>query len=325
MLLPAIDFANHPAYGPEAERITPEERAAAMAEYGGYLAQARRGFAPYQKVWQSPDRLSNPTGSTIFDDLVRDGIVGIRLAPDQKALLSRVAAPYVERLRDGIAGGPDRDAANAQIRLEFHEFKDTDVGALLKRILGGFELMPIVSAYLGLPKVALKLVHFKITTSDVAVSRGVTRVFGDIEFPDPRTRYFHVDAPPCDLKLIFYLSEVLDIRQGAFSYIPGSQAAPYLELEEFAVRAATTEFALERTAAGRRKLMCLPEMYRQRIDFGSDILDDSSLARDLLARERVFPSSEADMLLFDSKGLHRGAMVSEGTRLVMQATFQGLV
>jgi hypothetical protein len=326
VLLPSIDFGNHPAYAGLACDISSDERAAAVNQYAGNLAQARKGLAPFQKVWQSPGRRPTPNASPIFEGLVRDGIVGLTPPNALRALSDEVSAPYIARLRAQIAASTQEVANAAQIRLDYNELLRSDVGSLVKQILGGFELMPIVSAYLGMEKVAVKAVHFKITDNRVSRGRGTLDVFQDPDVPDPATRYFHVDAPPCDLKLILYLSDVLDISQGPFSYVVGSHAAPYISLEEFAVRAATQAFVGKgRGAEGRRKLMCIPEMYRQRIDFGSDLLDDSPVARDLLARERVFYSNAAEMLLFDSKGVHRGAMVTRGTRLVMQVTLQGLV
>jgi len=331
MLLPSIDFGNHPAYAALAREISSDERAATVNQYAGNLAQARKTLAPFQKVWQSPDRQPAPNASPIFEGLVRDGIVGLTPPTALRALSDEVSAPYIARLRAQIASSTQEVANAAQIRLEYNELLRSDVGSLVKKIIGYFELMPIVSAYLGMEKIAVQVVHFKITDNGISRGQGNLDVFQDPDMPDPATRYFHVDGPPCDLKLILYLSDVLDISQGPFSYVVGSHAAPYISLEEFAVRVATQAFCSTATvghnrgAEGRRKLMCIPEMYRQRIDFGSDLLDDSPVARDLLARERVFYSNAAEMLLFDSKGVHRGAMVTRGTRLVMQVTLQGLV
>ena len=325
MLLPNIDYANHPSYAAVSQEISRQEREAVVGQYAAYMAQARKGFAPYQNAWQSPDRLPTPKSSPIRGDLVRDGIVGLTLPAALGAYLADMAAPYIARLHEQIAAGSGDRAAAAQIRLEYFDILTSDVGAFVKRLLADFELMPTISAYLGMPKVAVKLVHFKITDNEVSRSRGTLDVYPEPDMPDPATRYFHVDAPPCDLKLILYLSEVSELSQGPFSYVVGSHAAPYLTLEEFAVRAATQEFVSTRDPGARRKLMCLPEMYRQRIDFGSDLLEDSPVARDLLARERIFYSNDAEMVLFDSKGIHRGAMVTQGTRAVMQVTFQGLV
>jgi hypothetical protein len=234
-----------------------------------------------------------------------------------KGQLHDVAAPQIQALRE--------QEDKAQTRMEFNEIASSDVGAVLKRVIGHFGLMPMISAYLGMPKVAVPVVHFKLADTQFARTRGMVDVFPDGDFPDPSTRYFHVDAPPCDLKLIIYLSEVHELSDGPFSYVIGTHASPYLTLEEFAVRAATQEFARSRSAGNRRKLMCLPEIYRQRIDFGSDLLEDNPVARQLLAKERVFYSQDADMVLFDSKGIHRGAMVNRGSRAVMQVTFQGLL
>lgn len=325
MLLPVVDFANHPAYGPSAALITQAERAQALEKYGRILDQVRRKYAPYQFAWGSPARLGNPSHSPIYDDLVRDGIVGLSLPADLKARVRAIAGPYVAALRDKLAAGPGEKGANAQTRLEYNDFLKTELGDLLRLLLRTYDIMPIVSAYLGLPKVALKLVHYKITTPGVSRARGVLEVFPDGCVADPATRYMHVDAAACDLKIIIYLSDVTDGAHGPFSYVPGTHGAPYLSLEEFAVRAAATEFAARRSADARRLLMCLPEMYRQRIDFGSDLDPATPVARDLLARERTFLSGDADMILFDSKGIHRGAMVTEGERVIMQATFQGMV
>ncbi|MDA9975447.1 hypothetical protein N9F34_01255 [Alphaproteobacteria bacterium] len=325
MLLPSIDFNNHPAYAALALDISSDERAAAVNQYDGNLAQARKSLAPFSKVWQSPGRQPAPNASPIFEGLVCDGIVGLTPPTALRALADEVSAPFIARLRAQITASTQELSSAAQIRFSYDELRRSNVGRLVAKILGYFELMPIVSAYLGMEKVAVKAVHFKITDNVVSQDRGTLDVFQDPSMPDPDTRYFHVDAPPCDLKLILYLSDVLDISQGPFSYVVGSHAGPYITLEEFAVRAATQAFAPGRSAEERRKLMCIPGIYRQRIDFGSDLLDGSPIARDLLERERVFYSNVTEMLLFDSKGIHRGAMVTRGTRRVMQVTFQGVV
>ena len=325
MILPTIDFANHPAYAPFVESITPDERKAETDRYAAKLAAARRNLAKFQHAWGSPNRHTPPGDGALFRDLVNDGITRIHLPGALKSMLQTISVPYMAGLEEQLEDRNSRSGGLATTRLSFEDLVASDFMPFLKAFLNEFEIMPLISAYLGLPKIALKVMHIKLTNTTVSVTRGVIDVFQDQAFPDPPTRYFHVDAPPCDLKVIFYLSEVTDIAHGPFSYVSGTHSAPYASLEEFAVRAATTDFIVDRSASGRKSLMCLPEMYRQRIDFGSDLAPDLPISQSLLERERIFYSNEADGVLFDSKGTHRGAMVSNGTRAVVQLTFQAIV
>lgn len=325
MLLPVIDFANHPAYAPLASQVTDAERAAAIEEYKGFADNARRNLARYRPFWNSPGRGANPNNSPIYEPMVKDGYAPLHLPLGLKAQALELGMPHFEAMRARIQGDPDRAMTHAAVKLDLNDIIGSQYATLLGGILNEFGIMPAVSSYLGMPNIAVKQLQFKIASAHWTEASGAPGAFPDIEGEDgTAAEQLHVDAPACDIKLIVYLSEVLDRSHGPFSYVPGTQANPYLSLDEFALRVATNSFVIDRSIAGRHRLMQLPEMYRQRIDFGADLEPGGRVVTELLARERVFYSNQVDGILFDTKGVHRGALIRSGERLIMQATLQGM-
>jgi hypothetical protein len=171
----------------------------------------------------------------------------------------------------------------------------------------------------------VKVVHFKVTDNTQPEVSGMRGVFADCGLPDTPLTSLHVDATIADMKAIFFLSDVDDDLDGPFRYVCGSNHPPLTPFDDYVKRISTQAFAGTRTAAARRRLMALPPEDRQRTDFGSDLPQDHALRAQVAEAERTFYTRDVDMVLFDSRGVHRGGIVASGQRAVMQISFQGLI
>ena len=60
--------------------------------------------------------------------------------------------------------------------------------------------------------------------------------------------------------------------------------------------------------------MALPPEDRQRTDFGSDLPQDHALRAQVAEAERTFYTRDVDMVLFDSRGVHRGGIVASSDK-----------
>jgi hypothetical protein len=68
----------------------------------------------------------------------------------------------------------------------------------------------------------------------------------------------------------------------------------------------------------RRLFHALPKLLRRKAKFGNDLPPDHPGLARLLATEKRFGSAEGDLILFDDRGMHRGGLLEEGERIMMQ-------
>jgi hypothetical protein len=67
----------------------------------------------------------------------------------------------------------------------------------------------------------------------------------------------------------------------------------------------------------RRSFAALPAAWRQKGAFGNDVLDDTSLANAIQAGLWAINGKKGSIVMFDTKGVHRGGMVLSGERRVI--------
>jgi hypothetical protein len=128
------------------------------------------------------------------------------------------------------------------------------------------------------------------------------------------TSYMHVDSVHWpNIKALIYLDDV-GPDQGPFRYVCGSHRLmqPY----EAAVRKTNDKLRHQLV-----ELCALPPEYAQHAIFGDYIDPESPEARALLAREAQVCDGGSDLVLFDNNGVHRGGMVREGHRYMLQCAF----
>jgi hypothetical protein len=120
------------------------------------------------------------------------------------------------------------------------------------------------------------------------------------------------------VKAIVYLSRVTE-RTGPFSYVIGSHRFRDRWLHRLARRAVHKSRILQRWAPEQRRLFyALPSALRHKAEVGNDFRLDDQPAAALLAAEKQFTSSEGAFILFDNAGIHRGGLVDEGRRVIVQ-------
>ena len=130
--------------------------------------------------------------------------------------------------------------------------------------------------------------------------------------------YAHIDSTVEAMKVIIYLSREVTAARGAFRYFPGSHRAA--GPADLAIRKSNDRCGWENVfvPADRRAFATLPAALQKKANFGNDLIDPEAAAAVLLC-ERVLESCDGDMLLFDTDGVHRGAMFDEpGERKILQ-------
>jgi len=317
MPLPSIDYDAHPAYVGLAE-----PSGTLPDEYRARLERALDFVDRFSHAWGQPGRRGSKT--TGYDQLVADGITPIPLTSGFKSTLEDLLSPRFEAAATSL-NDPERRRAAAVTRFTTDELRQPGNSDVLKAV-HALELetsfIDAASAYLGLDAF-LQAVHLKTEDAGQPEASGKRGVFGDIGLEDPASVYMHTDATCMNLKMIVYLSPVEAEEDGPFKFCIGSPDAHRCDPETYAKRLATERYCQARDPKSRITLMALPPEYRNRFDFGSDLLEGDPVIGELLASEQTFTTNEADAILFDTSGVHRGAMIQQVVRRVLQVTIQG--
>ena len=141
-------------------------------------------------------------------------------------------------------------------------------------------------------------------------------------FPDaglkslPPTAYCHRDASGGDLKAIIYMTDV-DDRTGPFSYVVGSNRMRISRVDDLICEANDSNGLAGTDARARARFAALPRKLRQKGSFGNDLTPDSVLGREIIAGLWSVTAPRGSIILFDTKGIHRGGMVEDGERRVI--------
>jgi len=234
------------------------------------------------------------------------------LDPERKAAIRRAVDKYVEQLRRLDTGGKDL-AVNPAIALEW---KPT---LAYRRPLGAavrdLELGPIASSYLGYPVNITTVALHRNRASDGWRSQR----YADVGLSPTRTVNYHFDSNSGVLKCMVYLNDV-DADGGPFCYIERSHRWRMDLFQRISAQAMVYTITLE-SPRERVFLLKLPEEMQNVSQFGDDVPDGSPVQERMLAGERQFASRDADVILFDNFGLHRGGITRRGERIALQLTF----
>lgn len=140
--------------------------------------------------------------------------------------------------------------------------------------------------------------------------------FADLPSDERPARYFHKDASGGDVKAILYMSDV-GPASGPFGYAVGSHAVPRTALVNWIEETNDQSGFSSTDPVARRKFMALPAFLRRKCAVGNDLLPGDETTDRLLRAEWVITAPRGHIVLFDTKGFHRGGMVSEGEREVL--------
>lgn len=118
-----------------------------------------------------------------------------------------------------------------------------------------------------------------------------------------------------------YLFESRGRKNGPFSFLKGTNNIK-IGILECVTRISNDKARLDKCVPEKRQLFAaLPRIFQKKAEFGNDLTDEG-IIKDLLADEYRFTSKDGDLIFFDNNGFHRGGMVEEGKRVIMQVTLK---
>ena len=142
------------------------------------------------------------------------------------------------------------------------------------------------------------------------------RTFPDMPALERPCSYVHKDASGGDIKAMIYLSDVGE-RSGPFIFAVGSHPPRRTRLADW-VEETNDQSGFSGTNPDvRARFMSLPRLMRRKCAFGNDVRPGSEFAARILRSEWVILASRGHLVMFDTKGFHRGGMVTEGERAVI--------
>lgn len=142
------------------------------------------------------------------------------------------------------------------------------------------------------------------------------RIFPDKSGPLPSTAYFHRDASGGDIKAIIYLSDV-GPDNGPFSFAVGSHRIRLTRTDDHICEANDSNGMASTDLLQRRAFAALPGRLRQKGAFGNDLTDQDPASAALLKSVWPITAPAGSVVVFDTKGIHRGGMVLQGERRVI--------
>jgi ectoine hydroxylase-related dioxygenase (phytanoyl-CoA dioxygenase family) len=333
-----VDYESHAAYGELVTRPSLKTRLAALAIFGAGMARLlfkraiKYEFIPYHvRADRSlPGRarfLGAALGNLVSGDarkrklnsagggagaMAANGIHVVTMPVPDFAALEAASATEFQRLaaRRGASNGQRafEESRGQASRLEQQELFDT-----IERVLRDAGVFETATAYLGRKA---QLIDVNPQINDVSDS-----FWRDI-FPDanlgslPPTAYCHRDASGGDLKAIIYMTDVSE-RNGPFSYVVGSNRMRISRLDDLICEANDSNGLAATDPRARALFAALPKKLRQKGSFGNDLIPDSPLGREIGQGLWAVKAGKGSIVLFDTKGIHRGGMVEDGERRVI--------
>jgi len=309
---PEIDYAAHPYYAPFLAGIGETERQAVWARFAAVHAEV----AAQQKAC-ADFRLAHPHAETSrpaeLETLDRDGILPLRLQASNLDAILEVTAPFEARLAEQRAGLEPERLAVAGASLKICGPKDPEQ-AVFEELLARYGVFELCRRHKGLPY----RLKFVVLQHNAHSDQGLSLVCSYDDKVRSPSFYAHIDSTVEAMKVIIYLTRDVTAARGAFRYFPGSHLAS--GPEDLAIRKSNDRCGWEPVfePANRRAFAALPAAFRRKANFGNDLLDPEA-AGAVLSWERVLDSSGGDLLLFNTDGVHRGAMFDEpGERKILQ-------
>jgi len=306
MRLPA--GSGQPALGSEANGFPLKHRALALlrvVQMSSYVMGVR--------AWQSLQRVawmrSGPDAR--MEDLEREGIFSRRLSPVRKQALADAARPWFVRLEAWRAAVPQGGRQYCHTRSVPAR---RDAPGLYEAVADALDEAGILSSvrnYLGC-RAEVRSVALQINDEHDNFWRAH---FGERGLPVPPTAFFHIDNTYGVVKAIFYLSDVGEAN-GPFSYVPRTHRLEVGWFEALILRA--VDIWIDVYPQERPLFAALPRSLRRKAKFGDDLVAGDAQGQWLLEHERVMTSRDGDVFVFDVNGVHRGGMVKEGERRIIQ-------
>jgi hypothetical protein len=282
----------------------------AARSFGDRVAFAAIGF---KNMFGRARSKRAPNGrSALSQQLLDNGIVGVQIPEYRMMELQALGDGHFKALAERRGCRPNRR--------EFDESRTTadprdsaELFALLNTILTEAGVFDAARDYVGRD---VSLIDVNPQINDPSDTFWLD-IFPDQEGqPLPKAAYFHRDASGGDLKVIFYCSDVGQ-NNGPFTYAIGSNRMLISKVDDL-LREANDHNGLSGTTPElRRRFAALPEMFRRKGTFGNDLLDDALLASAIEQASWEVTAPKGSIVVFDTKGIHRGGMVEQGERRVI--------
>ena len=257
---------------------------------------------------------NSANGDLVFNEMQSNGVSVISIPTANLDLLTKVANDSFVKLKakrekKANAGGRDFEESRSYASRE-------NANALfnsVETILNESGILLAASKYL---RRDASLIDINPQINDVTDNFWIN-IFTDIQnMVLPKAAYFHRDASGGDLKAIIYMSDVNETN-GPFTYSIGSHNISISRFDDYTCETNDSSGFSSTSLASRAKFAMLPNWLRQKGSFGNDLNDDSVLSKSIIDSAWSITANKGSIVLFDTKGIHRGGMVREGERFVL--------
>jgi hypothetical protein len=277
----------------------------------GVTAKVRMAFSHFANRPTS-GRGDSPGDTPLHSALRRDGCAVVSMPGPALQSLAELSRPLFDRLEarreQGRSGVRDFEASRFYARRD----ESAALFAAVERVLGEAGVFATAERYLGH---GVSLVDVNPQINDPSDDFW-QRVFPDLQLGQPSCAYLHRDASGGDIKAIIYMSDV-DPDNGPFAYVRGSHRMKMSVTDDHIAEANDSNGLAGTDPASRRLFAALPSRLRQKGSFGNDVPDGSPLADELLGSLWSITAPRGSVVVFDTKGVHRGGMVVQGERRVI--------
>lgn len=262
----------------------------------------------------------------VYHKLKSEGVFTVKINNREIKKLNYLLGNYKKVLEDKAVKSPLMLCADA-LKCD-GEYWNSAVSILQKN-----NIVDAVSAYMGYPMhpfyFSLQLSHEKECWYE--------NCYEDVGLPTSKATYMHYDHAYDNIKVIIYLNEV-DLDTGPFSIVKYSPDwlysksrdafAKYLDIANYQYVKLKDKISgpyyrqFFKYADCRKEFLQLPVELQASSHFGDDVLDNSTLSKELLRNEIPFLSKDANCIVFAGwKYIHRGGQVNKDKRWCIQIGF----
>lgn len=256
--------------------------------------------------------VSEPGLQPLDQTFRRNGCAVVAMSGVSLEEIDRLSGPNFARLEERRAmqsgGVRDFEASRSYARRD----EQPELFSAIESAFSHSGVTGAAEAYLG-RKVRLIDVNPQINDPSDDFWR---RIFPDLDLPQPESAYFHRDASGGDIKAIIYMSDV-GADNGPFGYVLGTHLMPLDRTDDHISEANDSNGLAGTGAENRRCFAALPAALRQKGAFGNDVVDTSPVNAVIQESLWSITGKKGSIVMFDTKGVHRGGMVLAGERRVI--------
>lgn len=317
--IPYIDYTTHPAYGKFFGHPAWSDKFNALKRFLPHfwmIARVAWKFNKNRPLIELPEELKS---NDKLYALSKNGVTALSFSPSVVELLKILLASYIEELEKRKAELPQNVSLfkDKVVSIQRGRHNGKEVYEFVEKIMENEGVLDLASRY---RRGDVRVRHINLMINHPWDTDWKNH-FSDIDLPDPKTAYMHMDSSVRRLRCLIYLTDVRE-KNGPFCYCLGSNRYRIGFLEFASRKANDVSFLDKCDPVNRRLFLALPKIFQKKCEFGNDFLDSAPEAHALLKSERCFTSEDGNAFLFDSDGVHRGGMVEEGVRRMLQVNLE---